>query len=162
MLPHEGYNMLYAQGIGDESYGGEYDCEDDFGQYYSSAPCEDTPCVTTCPDCHVTLACEDIDFHTCDDYIRCSSCGREMTVEEYHNHNCSSGSSGGGGYNPPEEDTPPTTNTDPTPNNPPFQEEEDTGNSNSNIITKNLKCIGIIMIQNTNLIGKNYLIKWVL
>jgi hypothetical protein len=24
MLPHEGYNMLYAQGMGDESYGGGY------------------------------------------------------------------------------------------------------------------------------------------
>ena len=24
MLPHEGYNMLYAQGMGDESYGVGY------------------------------------------------------------------------------------------------------------------------------------------
>ena len=135
MLPHEGYNMLYAQDMGDESYGGGYNCEDDLGQYYSSLPCENTPCVTTCPGCGVTLACDALDDHICPaDNITCSSCGRSLTPEQYHNHNCSNNPFGeendGEWYNNPPEDTPPT--TDPTPNNPPFQEEEDTGSSNSN------------------------------
>lgn len=64
-IPHEGYNMLYAQDMGDESYGGGYNCEDDLGQYYSSLPCENTPCVTNCPSCDATLACDALDDHIC-------------------------------------------------------------------------------------------------
>ena len=90
MLPHEGYNMLYAQGMGEESYGGGYDCEDDLGPYSSSLPCDQTPCVTPCPACHVTYACDEIDNHTCPaDNITCSSCGESMTPEQYLNHTCS-------------------------------------------------------------------------
>lgn len=135
MLPHEGYNMLYAQDMGNESYGGGYNCEDDdgFGAYYSSLPCEDTPCVTTCPDCQVTLACDDLDDHACAGNITCSACGKSMTSEEYHNHNCHSSWSGGGydewGYtNPPEENTPTTTNSSNTTQS--SQGEENTWNSN--------------------------------
>lgn len=91
MFPHEGYNMLYAQGMGDESYGGGYDCDDDgYGAYSSSLPCDQTPCVTPCPACHVTYACDEIDDHTCPaDNITCSFCGESMTPEQYHNHTCS-------------------------------------------------------------------------
>lgn len=91
MFPHEGYNMLYAQGMGDESYGGGYDCDDDgYGAYSSSLPCDETPCVTPCPACHVTYACDEIDNHTCPaDNITCSFCGESMTPEQYLNHTCS-------------------------------------------------------------------------
>lgn len=92
MFPHEGYNMLYAQGMGDESYGGGYNCDDDdgYGAYSSSLPCDETPCVTPCPACHVTYACDEIAYHTCPaDNITCSFCGESMTPEQYQNHTCS-------------------------------------------------------------------------
>lgn len=115
MFPHEGYNMLYAQGMGDESYGGGYDCDDDgYGAYSSSVPCDETPCVTVCNKCHLTFDCDDISGHTCT--IRCSKCDAELTLDQYLYHNCDDpfvegGDDEGGDTNFPEGNTSSTTTT---------------------------------------------------
>ena len=89
MLPHEGYNMLYAQDMGDESYGGGYNCEDDLGQYYSSLPCENTPCFEKCMICGGQFICDEFSGHSCEEKTRCPYCDKLLTQEEFLYHNCS-------------------------------------------------------------------------
>ena len=91
MLPHEGYNMLYAQDMGDESYGGGYECEDDFGHYYSSVPCDDTPCFEKCTICGGQFTCNEFKGHSCEDKNKthCPYCDQFLTQEEFLYHNCS-------------------------------------------------------------------------
>ena len=47
-----------------------YECEDDFGPYESSLPCEDTPCVTECDICHMSYPCDE----DCPAFIFCPEC----------------------------------------------------------------------------------------
>ena len=89
MLPHEGYNMLYAQDMGDESYGGGYNCEDDLGQYYSSLPCENTPCFEKCMICGGQFICDEFSGHSCEEKTHCPYCDNLLTQEEFLYHNCS-------------------------------------------------------------------------
>ena len=89
MLPHEGYNMLYAQGMGDESYGGGYDCEDDLGPYSSSLPCDQTPCFEKCTICGGQFICDEFSGHSCEEKTHCPYCDNLLTQEEFLYHNCS-------------------------------------------------------------------------
>jgi hypothetical protein len=84
MLPHEGYNMLYAQGMGDESYGGDYECKDDdgYGPYSSSLPCDQTPCFEKCTICGGQFICDEFKGHSCENKNKnhCPYCDKLLTI----------------------------------------------------------------------------------
>ena len=87
--------------------GGEYVCEDEWGEEYpSSLPCDEEACVAACSICGEQFDCEE--SHSCD-WITCSIChtqyirgqGHSCTVvgdnNENENGNTGGGSGGSGG-----------------------------------------------------------------
>lgn len=56
-----------------------YECEDDFGPYESSLPCEDTPCVTECDICKRSYPCDE----DCPAIIFCTEC-----IDYHHENMC--------------------------------------------------------------------------
>ena len=85
--------------------GGEYVCEDEWGEEYpSSLPCDEEACVAACSICGEQFDCED--SHSCD-WITCSICytqyirgqGHSCTVVGDDNENSGNNGSGGSGEN---------------------------------------------------------------
>lgn len=106
-------SRIYAQ-----MYSGEYICEDEWGEFASSVPCDEVFCVSSCTTCGAQNICEDnheCPTETCqtcfEDYLKgtehscatqkCLSCGTEYIIAE--GHECKVGES----YNPGGENIPP-------------------------------------------------------